>query len=213
LKFILFFLPLAATAQWLTVGVTGGVPVSSHTTTYPASPNGPNDLYQKPYAVGPAIEVKLPLNLSVEAGILYQRFHMNSSEGITPIKGTGSANFGFTQNLAANAWLFPLLVKYNIGHHSLTPFVEAGATLRHLGVFNGAGIQYDFFLHPNPATFTFDPGKALDVAVTAGAGVRFHAWLVDVAPEIRYLHWTAAYEQPAQDQAMLMLTVSFPGRK
>jgi hypothetical protein len=34
--------------------------------------------------------------------------------------------------------------------------------------------------------------------------------VVDVVPEIRYLHWTSQYEQPVQNQAMVMLTVTFP---
>jgi hypothetical protein len=210
MKLILLLLPLAATAQWLSIGVTGGVPVSPHSQTNPSVPNGPNDFYQKPYAVGPSAGFRLPWHLSIEAGMLYERFHRDSSEGITPIKGTGSTNFGFTQTLAANAWLFPLLVRYRIGRH---PFVEAGTTLRHLGVFSGQGIQYDFYLHPNPASFTFDPDKALDVALTAGAGLHFPVWRLNLAPEIRYLHWTAAYQQPAQDQAMLMLTISYPVHK
>jgi hypothetical protein len=88
--------------------------------------------------------------------------------------------------------------------------VEAGATLRHLGTFNGHGIQLDFYLHPNPATFETDPGKALDVAITGGAGFRYRVAGFDIVPEVRYLRWTAQYEQPVQDQAMLMLTVAFP---
>lgn len=172
----------------------------------------PNDFYQKPYAVGPTVEISLPWNLSLEAGMLYERFHRDMSEGITPIRG-GGADFGYVTGVAANAFAFPLLVKYSFGHRRIKPFFETGATLRHLGVFSGEGIQIDFYLQPNAAAFQFDPGKPLDVAVTAGGGFRYRLGMVDLIPEIRYLHWTAQYEQPVQNQAMLTLTVAFPVRR
>jgi hypothetical protein len=53
----------------------------------------------------------------------------------------------------------------------------------------------------------------LDAAVTTGVGFRYRVAMVDLVPEIRYLHWTAQYEQPAQNQAMLMVTVAFPARR
>jgi hypothetical protein len=173
----------------------------------------PNDFYQKPFAVGPTVEIKLPWNFSFEAGMLYERFHRDVSEGVTPARGTGQVDFGYVTSVAANAFVFPLLAKYNLGHRRIQPFIEAGPSLRHLGVFSGEGIQLDFFLHANPASFQFDPGKALDVAVTAGAGFRYRVAMFDLVPEIRYLHWTAQYEQPAQNQAMLMLTVALPARR
>ena len=58
-----------------------------------------------------------------------------------------------------------------------------------------------------------ESGRALDVADTLGAGLRWHAGAVDISPEIRFLHWTSKYYQPAQNRAMLMLTVMFPASK
>lgn len=227
---VLFAFSLNAVAQWLTLGVTGGVPVSPHSATFraavidlnPSSSNSgindvmfqsPNDLYQKPYAVGPTVDVNLPWKFSLQGGMLYERFHRDMSAGITPFKG-GGVDFGYITSTAANAFLFPLLAKYTFDRHRFRPFVAAGATLRHLGAFTGQGLQLDFFLHASPAEFRFDPGKALDVAVTAGGGFRYRIGPFDVVPEIRFLHWTAPYEQPVQNQAMLMLTVAFPaGRR
>ncbi len=203
----------------MSISVTGAVPISPHSATYPEAQIGTNpsiraknDLYSKPYAVGAQAEFFLPFSVSLEAGVLYQRFHQDMSAGITPIRG-GSVNFGYSQSLAANAFLFPLLAKYSFGTKRLRPFVDAGATLRHLDTFVGQGIQLDFYLHPSPAKFQFDPQKSVDVAITAGVGVRYRFAIFDIAPEIRYLHWTAAYEQPVQDQALLMVTISFPAKK
>jgi len=50
---------------------------------------------------------------------------------------SGSIFFG----ASANGWLFPLQLKYTFGRRTLIPFVAAGATLRHLGTFDGPGIQ------------------------------------------------------------------------
>ena len=229
LLFVMFVVSLNCGAHWLSVGVTGGVPVSPQSATYypatidlnPSSSNqstgnvmfqAPNDFYQKPYAVGPSVEFNLPLNCSLEVGMLYERFHRDMSEGITPLTG-GGVNFGYVTSVAADAFSFPLLAKYNFGHRRVKPFIEAGATLRHLDDFNGQGIQLDFYLHASAAAFQFNPGKAVDVAVTAGGSVRYRVGPVDVVPEIRFLHWTALYEQPVQNQVMLMVTVAFPARR
>lgn len=229
LSLVLCAFSLNASSQWLSFGVTGGVPISPHSATYPPATidlrpsseqpadvisfEAPNDFYQKPYAVGPTLDVNLPWNISLEAGMLYERLHREVSAGLTPVKGTGSANFGYVSSVAGNAFLFPLLAKYNVGHRRIKPFVEAGATLRHLSALTGQGIQLDFFLHPTATTFQFAPGKELDVAVTTGAGFRYRVAMLDVVPEIRYLHWTAQFQQPVQNQAMLMITVAFPSRR
>ena len=229
LLLVLFVFSWNVSSQWLSVGVRGGVPVSPQSVTYPSATitlnpsssgqtggdiafQAPNDFYQKPYAVGPTVEINLPWHLSLAAGMLYERFHRDMSEGITPIR-LGGVDFGYVTSVAANAFLFPLLAKYNFGRRRTQPFIEAGATLRHLGVFSGDGIQVDFYLHPVATAFRFDPGKAVDVAVTAGAGLRYRVAGVDVVPEIRVLHWTSQYEQPVRNQAMLMLTVAFPARR
>jgi hypothetical protein len=109
--------------------------------------------------------------------------------------------------------MFPLLVKYNLSSGRLKPFIAAGATLRHLGAFEGQGVQLDIHFQPQPLTFRADPGKPVDVAITAAAGLRFRVARLDLVPELRYLHWTATFYQPVQNQLMLMLSLQFPGRK
>jgi hypothetical protein len=55
--------------------------------------------------------------------------------------------------------------------------------------------------------------RAVDVAITVGAGLRWRVSVIDIAPEVRFLHWTSQYDQPVQNQAMLMLGVTFPARR
>jgi hypothetical protein len=215
--FILLGALVIAQAQPVSVGVSAGVPISPHSQDYGqgclnATSCGANDFYSKPYAVGPEVGVNVRWGFSIQAAALYERFHKDQTQGLTA--GHGQAvDFGYQYSVAASAWAFPLLLRYTHGRGRIAPFVNAGATLRHLGAFDGQGTQLDFFLKPQQMSFHFESGRDLDVAITAGAGLRWRTPVVDVSPEIRYLHWTSSYNQPAQDQAMLMLGISFPPRR
>ena len=70
----------------------------------------------------------------------------------------GLANFGQYFGASANGWLFPLQLKYTFGRRTLIPFVAAGATLRHLGAFDGPGIQVLSTLRPQPISFHIESG-------------------------------------------------------
>jgi hypothetical protein len=91
-------LPCFAPAQPISVGVTGGVPVSPHSQNYgqgcfDRGPLicGPNDFFVKPYAIGPVVDVNLPRGISAEVGFLYERFHIDLAEGLTAPHG-GAVN-------------------------------------------------------------------------------------------------------------------------
>jgi hypothetical protein len=177
------------------------------------SPNcEPNDFFVKPYAVGPKVEVNLHWGVSVEAGLLYERFHRDLTDALTASSG-GPVNFGQRYSASANGWSFPLLLKYTFGRHRFTPFADAGATLRHLGAFDGQGILLDFNLPPQPTSIHIETGRPIDVAITVGAGLSRRVSAIEIAPEIRFLHWTAMYYQPVQNQAMIMLSLRFPARR
>jgi hypothetical protein len=77
LLLVLFVFSLEGNSQWLSVGVAGGGPVSTQSATYgsatlrlnPSSSDqatndvtfqAPNDFYQKPYAIGPTVELVFP---------------------------------------------------------------------------------------------------------------------------------------------------------
>lgn len=220
-------LPCVAPAQWISAGVSAGVPVSQHSQNYgqgclsenlaPRIPGpeicGPNDFLVKPYAVGATIGVRVHWGISIEGGLLYQRFHKDLYEGVTAPHG-GGVNFGQYYGASADGWEFPLLARYTFMRRlKFSPFVHAGATLRHLGPFNGNGIQLDFYLVPQPVSVHFESGRDLDAAITAGAGLSYRVFGLEFAPEIRFLHWTDANFQPVQNQAMLMLGISFPAHR
>lgn len=216
---LLLLAPVLAPAQPFSFGVSGGVPISSHRQDSgqgcisPQGPCGPNDFYVKPYAVGPAIAVNLPAGISLHAEALYERFHIDQTQGLTVGRGSGFVDFGHQDGVKANAWTFPLLLRYTRGRGHVAPFVDAGATLRHLGVFTGTGTQLDFYLQPHTTTFRVDSGRDLDIAETVGGGVAWRVGPLAIAPEVRFLHWTSSYFQPAQNQVMLMVGVTFPARR
>lgn len=217
--FIAALLSGLASAQLISVGITGGVPVSPHSqddglgcTNRGPLICGPNDLLVKPYAIGPTVDIHIFRGVSVEAGLLYERFHKDFIQGLAVPHG-GPVNFGQQYSASANGWLFPLLLKYNFGRRRIVPFADAGATLRHLGPFDGRGVQVDFYLQPQPTSVHIESGRDLDVAITAGAGVRWRLSVIDVAPEVRFLHWTEQNYQPVQNQAMLMLGLTFPAQR
>jgi hypothetical protein len=214
---LLLAIACGAGAQTIAVGVTGGVPISEHSQDFGqgclASTCGPNRLTAKPYAIGPTLEIQIPWRLSVQAGMLYERLHLDVSHGLQVGRGSNNVNFGEYYGASANAWLFPLQLKYVFGGRKLAPFINAGATLRHLGPFDGDGIRLDFFLQPQRTKFHIESGRDLDVAETVGGGVRWRAGVFDISPEIRFLHWTSTYYQPAQNLAMLMLGITLPVRR
>jgi hypothetical protein len=209
----LFTIPYLS-AQWVSFGVTGSVPISPQSHQFPDGSffstgfQGPNDLIQRPYAIGPTVHINLPLRLSVVAEFQYARMHEDfTNSGVKFV-----LNFGTRGGASANVWLFPLLLRYDLRRSRLSPFIDAGATLRHLSSFDGQGFQLDFFLHPQPATFHFPVDSNPKVAITAGAGVKLRAFIFDVAPEIRFEHWTALSFIPVQNQATLGVGITFPAR-
>jgi len=214
----LLFSSMAA-AQPVSFGAAGGVPVSPRSENhgegcFDRGPPvcGPNDFFAKPYAAGATIAVQLPWAFSAESGFLYERFHKDLAQGLTVGRGSNTVNFGEKYSVAADGWLFPFLLGRTFGRRRMAPFIKAGATLRHLGAFAGRGIELDFNLQPQPVNVHIASGRDLDAAITAGAGLRCRVGALDVAPEIRFLHWTSGYYQPAQNEAMLMVGVSFPAR-
>jgi hypothetical protein len=211
--------PFVAAAQPVAVGIADGVPVSADSQDFGQGcfdrgplVCGPNRFFSRPYAAGPVLDVHLPWELGVEVGLLYQRFHKDLAHGLMAPRG-GSVNFGQKYSVSAGGWLFPLLLQYHFGRRRAAPFVAAGATLRHLDAFEGRGIQLNFELQPEPVSLHLESGRNLEVAITAGAGLRWRIAIIDVSPEVRFLRWTSAYYQPVQNQGMFMLTLTFPARR
>ena len=210
--FLLF--PAAALAQWLSAGVTGGVPISPQSSQlgtgyFVNGAPGPNDQILKPYVFGGTVQVKLLWELSAVADFQYERIHQDFTYSNVR---AGQTNVGTRGGASANVWLFPLLLRYDLHRRRVSPFVDLGAALRRLGPFNGQGFQLDFYYQPHPVSFHTVPGGNPEIAMAAGAGIRTRASVFDLASEVLFLRWTTGYFVPVQNQAVLIVSVTFPAR-
>ncbi len=129
-----------AQAQPVVAGLKIGVPFTDAfqnqpyptVTTLTASSNS--------YTLGPFVEVRLPLHLSIEADALYR--------GLQFTNLTGSAKTG--------EWDFPVVAKYKLLKGPIKPYIEGGLDFSHLsdaknfivanhtsnfGIVLGAGVE------------------------------------------------------------------------
>jgi opacity protein-like surface antigen len=168
-----------AAAQPVSIGVKGGVPITDAFETA----QGNNSAYvtnTHRYVVGPEVDFHLPARFSIEIDALYRRLGFDY-RATSPFVAAGTR---------ANSWEFPGLLKYDILPGPIRPFIDAGASFRHIsgvkqvrqvitaGTLNTVEIN-------NPAEFN----KTNDVGFTFGGGVTFKAGWVRISPELRYTRW------------------------
>jgi len=158
--------------QSISVGVKGGVPLTdlyadtkylpefglffvTPTRTFNAARN---------YIIGPEVEFRFPLHLSLEVDGLYRPLTVTYEydEFVPPSK--------ISEN--SDSWEFSALPKYGLPFRKAQPFIEAGPSFR-------------LIQHPRNR-FLSDHGAA------AGAGVNFRVLHMRFEPEIRYTYWAAA---------------------
>jgi hypothetical protein len=113
-----------------------------------------------------------PGGFGIEFDALYRRFHYDASSNLvdTIVNGT-----------AANAWEFPLLLKYKTPGLILRPFLDAGFAFDHW-----SGVRQ---LVQNPGSITKTNVSGTNKGVVLGAGLELNLHLVRVSPEIRYTRW------------------------
>ena len=179
--------------HFISVGVVGGMGVTDafSNQTIPGA-GASTHLYSraKDYIVGPSLEVRLPMHLSVEADGLYRPLTQTTTNTVASL-GT------FTTSRTINSWEFPILAKYKFSMPLVSPFVEAGPSFRHLARFYGDLLAKAGF--------------------TAGVGADLHLGPLHIDPQIRYTRWGsdsnptsfAPTPQSNANQAELLLGISF----
>jgi hypothetical protein len=191
MKFRLLLLCLlfaSAAFGQVSFGVKAGVPINDflQTRTLPTIQFLADTHH---WTVGPTVEFHLPAGLSIEVDALYQRIGYNSATSASILSGTNLIPLVGTLGAAsatANAWEFPLLIKYRAGKKTFRPFLDAGASFHSISGFK----QLTNLTNPPQLVKNFDGG------VVVGGGLDAH-FLLHFEPEIRYTRWfTNAFTDP-----------------
>jgi hypothetical protein len=114
------------------------------------------------YTLGPYIEVRLPLNLSIEADALYRGLKFSAVLPSVMVLSSVSGTSG--------QWDFPIVAKYKFLKGPVRPYVEGGLDFSHISDI------------PNFVTANHNS----NFGIALGAGVEIHALVLRISPEIRY---------------------------
>jgi Outer membrane protein beta-barrel domain len=191
-------------AQPVSVGVLGGVPLIDQTTSHDES---------RPYIVGPSFEVRLPAGFALEADALYQRIGNTSSFAlIDSFLGTSAAvTTSETTRTRANEWQFPLLGKYYFRRSSTwQPFVGTGWAFRFAEIHE-SGTETLVNSGTATSTFTFNNSfrSDLEVGATFAAGIRYRIGHFALQPQVRYTRWGGQNYTFSKNEAFFALGISF----
>jgi hypothetical protein len=192
-----FFLATAiAPAQWVSVGVKAGVPVTEALTGRGRDFTGMLDTGR--WTVGPTAELRLFYGFSVEVDALYRGYREQQSLFTTEFVADGRI-FPPIANIDQSnvkVWDFPVLLKRRFGSGRYRPFVSGGYTWSH----STTDVTSSFTClggveacNATPYAPFFSPLNRLSDSKgfggpAAGAGVEFRLGKFKLAPEIRYTH-------------------------
>lgn len=164
LGLLLLAAPLAA--QHISLGVKGGVPFTEAFKTS----GGPAFNYRSlrnPYTVGPSLEVRLPLRLSVSIDVLWKRLEYQASASPAEL------------NVKANQFEFPVMVKYRFKEGLWTPYVAAGPSFNKITGVTRTITNPGQFLSPDEFKDSSSGGFAF------GGGLEFKP-VVRITTEVRW---------------------------
>ncbi len=161
-----------ALAGPLSFGVKAGVPFTDAFKTA-RSGNLSYVTENKHWTVGPELDINLLFGLSIEVDALYRRLNYESTQTL----GDQIAHAATT----ANAWDFPLLLKWKLAPGAFRPYVSVGPTFRGLTNLKRAG---NFFSEDSSSSVELK--DRFNTGFTLGSGVQL---LGHISPEIRYTRW------------------------
>jgi opacity protein-like surface antigen len=207
----------SAFAQPVTFGVRAGEPLTDFASTVQSALGSGNNvsLNQRPYVLGPTVELRLPAGLGIELDALYRR--QNYSGTVVTTSYPPATQTTTISSTSADAWEFPLLLKYRFGPKIVRPYVDAGFAWDTLTGLKQALRQTVATITNSSTTSTpADLNKKGASGFVIGAGVDIHAVLVHISPEVRYTHWNSAhFSNPAglvesnQNQAEFLVGITF----
>jgi hypothetical protein len=163
------------------LGFKGGVPLRETFDTRSGLTSAFGSATRR-YIIGATGEFKLPGRLSFlsfEVDALYKRvgFDYNAL--------TLNALGPVAQSTVANWWEFPGLFKYKFSAGRFHPFIDFGASLRHISSIRQTTYSPAFLITDNSA---FIQNRNAPGGVF-GIGAAFVMKNVRISPEVRYTHW------------------------
>ncbi len=184
----------------ITLGLKGGVPVtnmftSSNTSSFGSSlgGNGTSSFgssqavgsnyssHTPRYIMGVSGEFHIPYNLRMEVDALYKRGGYDSNNPF----GGGVVY----RPTSFNWWEFPVLLKKNLSAGHFRPFIDVGASLRHISTITQTSIAAS-----QPYPLINDNAGELhnrnSYGGVAGIGMTFKKGPFELTPEARYTRWS-----------------------
>ncbi|MEP7366551.1 MAG: outer membrane beta-barrel protein [Acidobacteriota bacterium] len=164
LGILLLAAPLAA--QHISLGIKGGVPFTEAFKTS----GGPTFNYKSlrnPYTIGPSLEVRLPLRLSVSIDVLWKRLEYQANSGPGEL------------NVKSNQFEFPLMLKYRFKEGLWSPYVAAGPSFNKITGVKRTITNPGQFLSPDEFKDSSSGGFAF------GGGLEFKP-VIRITTELRY---------------------------
>jgi hypothetical protein len=203
----------AETHMPVTLGLKVGIPItdmfSANNVGYLNSslPGSTYNASTPKYILGVSGEFHLYKRFRLEVDGLYKRTGFSTS-GLY-----GSTGSNFYQSTGANVWEVPALLKTNITLGHLRPFVDFGASLRHI-----SSIQNNEFLPGLVSGIITNNVDGLhnrnSYGGVAGIGITFKRGPIELSPEVRYTRWANESFQinglrSNLDQGDFLLGISF----
>ncbi len=196
----------------VTLGLKAGIPVtdmfSSGSSSIFSGSSIPNSSYTSStprYEFGASAEFHMPFHLRFEVDGLFKRGGFDNS--FISTSGTnGYMRTGFNQ------WEIPGVFKYNVALGHLRPFIDFGASYRHIST-----IGQQTLLGSAGPTYLDNSGAIANrnsFGGVAGFGITFKKGPFELTPEARYTRWannsfSADGLRSNKDQGDVLLGISF----
>jgi opacity protein-like surface antigen len=141
--------------------------------------------HQVPAKFGLTGELGLPAGLLLEIDGLYS--HMTYTTTVAGVDATARTS------TSVNAWDFPVLIKKEVSHFRIKPFVNGGAAFRAVN----ADTELQTIVLPNNITSenrvpTLEFIHQATIGFAAGVGLDFKIGKYHVVPEFRYMRFQSA---------------------
>jgi hypothetical protein len=171
----------------VTLGFEIGVPVTDmfsagNTTQFGNSIPGSYTSAVPRYEFGVSGEFQLPKNLRFEIDGLFKRGGFDSA---LPFGSTGSLAYRPT---TFNNWEIPGLFKYNLTMGHFRPFIDFGASLRHISTISQTTYAAGFAF-PQISDNAIELHNRNTFGGVAGFGLTFKRGPFELTPEARYTRW------------------------